>query len=397
MKILLRYKDLSIAYYIACMLSLLLFTFLDMRNMEHGVEAMIGAQTLTVLCVMVCLGSALKLYCIPQYKLFIPDKVMLFYLAYLLWVFVPILMNGIENASFVETFMVLMRQIMPILTLLITYNYVRNHGDSKWFGVLFCIMSLTYGYGYLSILFELRSVEDVIQMIVSYYVLYVLPLIMLVCKKKTRVFFILFTLVLLISSVKRGGIVALAGGLVVYGMTYFLASKKIKLTAIIGGLVIVTLLVGLFFYMGSSDESNLIERFESIEEDGGSGRSVVWYKTAMLLDKSDAGSLIFGHGYNRVALDSQLGLSAHNDFLEVCYDYGIIGLILYLLAFVAFGVKVLRFIWNKSPYAPAMAMFFAIYFMLSMISHIIIYSWANVMLLTVSYVCALEKVDETDK
>lgn len=318
---------------------------------------------------------------------------MLLYIVYLLWIFAPILLNDIEGDSASDKLYVLIKQIMPILTLLITYNYVLNHGDSKWFGRCFCVMLLIYVYGFLSIMFELLLSGYNIQMAASYYTVFVLPLVMLTCEKKTCVVFILITLLILTISMKRGGIVALFCGLVAYGVTYFL-SKKINISAIIGGVVVLLLFAGLFVYVGSSDEANVVQRFESVEDDDGSGRTAVWYNTIQLIENSDFMSLIFGHGYNKVAKETIYGLSAHNDFLEITYDYGIVGLILYISAFVSLAYMVLRLIRKRSPDASAMAMFFTIYLVLSMISHVIIYTWSNLIMLTIAYVSAREKLDE---
>lgn len=393
MKFLVRYSSLSVAYYIACMLSLIVFTYLDMRNTEHYVEPMAGARTLSALCMMVCVGAVLKFYWVPDYKLYRPTNTMLLYIVYLLWIFAPILLNDIEGDSASDKLYVLIKQIMPILTLLITYNYVLNHGDSKWFGRCFCVMLLIYVYGFLSIMFELLLSGYNIQMAASYYTVFVLPLVMLTCEKKTCVVFILITLLILTISMKRGGIVALFCGLVAYGVTYFL-SKKINISAIIGGVVVLLLFAGLFVYVGSSDEANVVQRFESVEDDDGSGRTAVWYNTIQLIENSDFMSLIFGHGYNKVAKETIYGLSAHNDFLEITYDYGIVGLILYISAFVSLAYMVLRLIRKRSPDASAMAMFFTIYLVLSMISHVIIYTWSNLIMLTIAYVSAREKLDE---
>ncbi len=172
-----------------------------------------------------------------------------------------------------------------------------------------------------------------------------------------------------------------------------MASKKVSIAAVAGGVVVLVLFVALFVYVGSSEESNVVARFESAQDDEGSGRTYVWQAAFDLIERSDFLPLLFGHGFNKVEKDSMLGLSAHNDFLEVTYDYGIVGLALYVSAFSAVGLIVFRLIRKKSPYAPAMAMFFTIYFLLSMISHIIIYSWACVIMLTISYVSAKEKLD----
>ena len=388
-----KYKTLSVAYYAFCMLLLTLYQVLEMRMMEHGVEPLPGSGMVTCFVLVVFAGSFLKFYLIPGYKAYMPTKVMIFYLVYWMWIFIPIVFNRLPDSG-MDQVIIFVRQMIPAFTLLLTYNFLLNHSDSKWFGWYFCGTALLYALQYFLIMRELFP--WIAHMMVSYYVLYMLPLVMLTSGKKRKVFFIVFTLLVLITSIKRGGLMAMAGGLVTYGVVYLFASQKIKAKVVISAAVVLSILVGVFFYMASAMDTggeNIVERFESVEDDEGSGRLVTWIKTYELIEDSDIGLLILGHGYNAVEKDSQLGWSAHNDFLEVTYDYGLIGLVLYSVAVISFGWYVLGHIRRKTKYALDLSMFFAIYMMLSMASHVIIYPWAGVIMLTISYISGRYKYE----
>ncbi len=392
MKLLLRYATLSTAYYVCCMLALTLFTYLSMRGTEHEVDPIRGTRTLSALCLLVCMGSAAKLYWVPGYKFYRPPNVIIFYVLYLVWIIAPTLLHDIEGDTLSDTVFVLIGMVMPVCTVLITYNYIMNHGENRWLRWFFCGMFIAYTIGFFHILTDLKSIGYVIQMIVSYFTLYTLPLIMLTSGKKTRILFIILTVIVLTVSVKRGGLVAMALGLAAFGATYLFSTRRVKAGAVVGSVIAFALFAVLFVFLGTLQESNVVQRFQDVENDEGSGRKTVWTRTAQMIAHSDAVSMVVGHGYDKVKQDSPLGLSAHNDFLEVAYDYGLVGLALYLCA----GILLLRLVWlaivRKSPDAPALAMFFTVYFSLSMISHIIIYPWANVILLTVSYICARDKL-----
>ncbi len=393
MRLVLRYSTLSTLYYIACMLCLLLYTFLSMRTMEHNVDSLSGTRTLSALCLLVCVLSVTRLYWVKGYLFYRPTTTMMLYIIYMLWVLVPTLLHDIESGSLSDVVTVIIDLLLPLSTLMITYNHMLNYGSCRWLRWVFCAMSLIYAIGYARIFMATLYTGGAIQMIISYFTLYMLPLILLSNGRKTSIFFVLFTFLCLMTSVKRGGLVALAGGLVVFGIVYFLTARKKSIGMIVTSIVLVCLLVAGFIYIGSMDENGVIERFENMESDDGSGRMVVWYKTCKLIGESEAVPLLVGHGYNKVSLDSQAGLSAHNDFLEVTYDYGLIGLCLYLAAYLSLFALVMRLIRGRSIYAPTMAMFFTIYFVLSMVSHIIIYPWANLIMLTIGYVSAREKLD----
>ncbi len=392
MKILLRTKWLSTAYYFCCMLALTLYTYLNLQGMERDAEPMRGTRMLSALCLLFSFGAALKPCWISGYRIYRPPNTIIFYVLYLVWLIVPTMMFGIGDGSLSDTVYGLTGELMPVCTVLITYNYLMNHGENRWLRWFFCFMWAVYAYGFFRIMLELLSFGAFIQMVVSYFTLYMLPLIMLTSGKKTRVVFIILTMLVLTVSMKRGGLVAFACGLVAYGVVYILSSKKIRAGMIIAGIVFFALFAGLFIALGTSEESNVIERFEGMENDEGSGRISVWKTTIRMIVSSDPATFVIGHGYDKVYEDSPLSLSAHNDFLEVTYDYGLVGLVLYLCAGLLLFRMVALLVKRKSGDAPAAAMFFTVYFILSMISHIIIYPWANIILLTVSYICAREKL-----
>ena len=115
------------------------------------------------------------------------------------------------------------------------------------------------------------------------------------------------------------------------------------------------------------------QRLSQISEDGGSGRfttyGLVWnsYKTADPIRK------LFGHGFNAVSLNQVSISSAHNDFLEILYDYGLIGLGVYVVFVIQLIMHGVRLYKMGSNHFPAYISALCIYFIMSMASHLIIY------------------------
>lgn len=101
--------------------------------------------------------------------------------------------------------------------------------------------------------------------------------------------------------------------------------KKIFLiTIIVVGLIFIYLYI-IDNYLGNL----LVERFSNIEDDGGSGRDQIWATIIDKINRSDVLLVLFGHGHNTVREIVDFP-AAHNDFLDVIYDYGFITLIFYL-------------------------------------------------------------------
>ena len=86
-------------------------------------------------------------------------------------------------------------------------------------------------------------------------------------------------------------------------------------------------------------------------------------------------SLLFGRGWQGSIRTAKISVTCHNDFLEVLIDFGIIGFICYISFIILLITMCLKMIKNKHIYAPAMGASLAMFFVSSMVSHIIIYPW----------------------
>lgn len=80
-------------------------------------------------------------------------------------------------------------------------------------------------------------------------------------------------------------------------------------------------------------EVSPLDRFE---DTSGSGRSEIYSSIVDGVKQSSFGSLLYGHGFYATAdltkktLGYNIAVVAHNDWLEIAYDFGLVGLILYL-------------------------------------------------------------------
>ena len=87
--------------------------------------------------------------------------------------------------------------------------------------------------------------------------------------------------------------------------------------------------------------------------------------------------IFFGHGFD--AVEANLGQSAHNEYLEILYDFGIIGFLIFFLIILLL-IKCYKQSFNRPVFA------FALVSMLvtMMFSHIIIYpTFSNSMMITI--------------
>ena len=210
----------------------------------------------------------------------------------------------------------------------------------------------------------------------SYYVLFLLPILLLTPHKWLRYVGLVVTGLVLFSSFKRGGVISFVLGIVAYLFVKEVLVERNFIRLLVFIIAIIVLCVILIFVDNAM--GNIIsERILNISEDGGSGRDQVWLTTWDMICRSEFTQLIFGHGHNAVLKNSPLELSAHNDFLEMLFNYGIVCLVPYLALHVQLIKQIFADIKMHNKNASVMAFTYTIFFILSIISHVIVYPWIS--------------------
>lgn len=204
----------------------------------------------------------------------------------------------------------------------------------------------------------------------AYYAITLIPAITTL-KGKNKYLFFMITVICSIIAGKRTGMITCILAIVLYilmiGKNF---SSKIK-TIIFGSILLVGAYLALNQIMGKEIDA-IVERFESIEEDDGSGRGELFSNIYNeITSNENFNSFVFGKGhYEVINSKSSNGFSAHNEFLEVAYDYGIIGLTIFLFIFVAI-YKIYRRAKERQ-YKVATFLSFVIFFIFSFTSHTIL-------------------------
>ena len=206
----------------------------------------------------------------------------------------------------------------------------------------------------------------------SYYVLFLLPTLLLTPQKWLRYVGLIITGLVLFSSFKRGGLVAFVLAIVAYLFVNEVLVER-KFTRLLVFLIAMIALFIILIFLDNAMGNIISERILNIREDGGSGRDQVWATTWNMIKTSNSEHLIYGHGCNGVLKNSPLGISAHNDFLEIMYNYGIVGFIPYLILHIQLMKQVFANIRVRNEYAAIIAFTYTIFFIMSMISIVILY------------------------
>ena len=127
------------------------------------------------------------------------------------------------------------------------------------------------------------------------------------------------------------------------------------------------------FYVFNYFSEALIGRFSNLESDQGSGRTIIYSNILSDFSSSDTFHVIFGHGFKSVRLITWPNELAHNDLLELLYDFGIIGFVIYLLYLITLLKNALRHrkeSLNKSLYSSFLSSL-VLYFIISSLNCVI--------------------------
>ncbi len=142
----------------------------------------------------------------------------------------------------------------------------------------------------------------------------------------------------------------------------------------INTIILVFLAVFLVYnYISTRYDIVIFERMDNIIEDGGSGRDKIYEKVWLSFKESSILKQLFGHGFNAVSLASFARTSAHNDFLEILYDCGVVGVTAYLWMIIKLIGYSRKLYAIKSDVAPMFFSALIIFLILSTVSHLIIY------------------------
>jgi len=166
----------------------------------------------------------------------------------------------------------------------------------------------------------------------AYDVLSLFPFIFLIADKKilsSIVFILLFSIVLM--GIKRGAILIALIATIIYVLYLVKAGDKFKFRNFLTGLILLAFL-GYFLHRFYSTNVFLQSRLLVLLEGGVSGRDVIYSKIYNYWkDSENMANLFFGYGlWSSIKI---AGNAAHNDWLELLSNCGIMGVLIYLSLF----------------------------------------------------------------
>ena len=360
----------------------------SMQTMDGDLEGTSLVAYVSVLLLLYLTPTILIYYSSPRPK--VASHLIRTLTILLIWMSVASLLSSYSNLR--GTIFQILRILLPLVTLKLAFSYTQKNGVDKTIHLASIGMMLLIVIQYFAI-YRVTIWESGGHLITAYYPLFILPLVLMNRSKAIRVGAILLVTLVIFTSLKRGGVIALAASLVAYICSYFYIKGQGS-KSLFYAMFSILVIAGVFSYLSLGEYSEIIERMMNIRDDEGSGRLTVWETSLGMILSSDTMPFLFGHGFNAVLRDSPLELSAHNDLLEAWYDFGLVGLIAYLSFLWVTMRYTKRLLREKSSVAPHMAMTLTFMLILTMISHVLIYFFMTLICLTIGTIAGKHEYDE---
>lgn len=244
----------------------------------------------------------------------------------------------------------------------------------KKFRKVFSLLAVMGGI-YMVLALRLKDLESQTNMV--YFCLLTFPMLLLTPQKRQRYFLLILSTFAAFLSMKRSMILSFALFWGIIEIKYLL-SKGRRSYAIVLSAVMIIAVYGSFNVADDVTEGHLSERLnisndEDEDEDITNGREAIYLTTTEMIMSSSTAHKILGNGHNAVRRDSLLNISAHNEFLEIIYDYGIIMLFLYLCFWIYILKQWFYHFRNNTPYFVPYTLSVCLFGIMAMVSQLVLY------------------------
>lgn len=222
-------------------------------------------------------------------------------------------------------------------------NLIGDLDIIKYFIFLYVINLIQYYYAFNFI----NSDGLNLQINDIYGIVYLLPIIVLL-KRNFSIILLLLNIYLVLFSLKRGAFITFSFTSLVFILNAFKIWQN--RTKAIGFIILVGFLLtsGFLILELLKSESASFERFSALEYDNGSGRMEIYDQLLdVILKRDELFDVLFGSGFTG-SIQNADNL-AHNEFLEILINLGIIGVLtLFLMLYYLYKISKIKINLEKS-------------------------------------------------
>lgn len=296
------------------------------------------------------------------------DRIVFFVMLIPVWQFyVSIIMGAPLSMNMI--YQIFVWPMLFVIVYIMTKDDIFQLPTLKYGSILWMVSSI-----YVVYILRTRMFNDVY---LTYYLILAIPF-LVTLKDKCKYIWVAIITIIILFTYKRTGLMCLVmGGAIYLLVNYIIQNKKSKKLRwfFILTLIFIAAIIFINNYMGILP---VFRRMENISEDNGSDRFVIWNYLITTFKNDSLITKLLGHGYtgcNRVL--NGVYAAAHNDFVEILLDYGLIGFINHCVYILIIIKNLFGYIKIKANCSSGYAFMIVAWFMLMMFSFV---SWQSILM-----------------
>ncbi len=290
-----------------------------------------------------------------------------YWLFWSVWIFIDFYLfgnNGVGISNFFHA-------LFPACCYFIFYRFFANNYFSIIHICFFVLLWIEAVYFCYQTTFSLNNLVLGTDAIISNMVFWSVALIpFLLLLHNTSIKFLLLVISFAVTLVSGKRSASICSGVIILFTTWPLLKKKSSSIKI--GLLFLLSILFIFLYRYFSFYFEYINnRFSNGGLDG-NGRVPIYEKIMLKFESGGALSLFYGNGYNSIY--SLVGTNAHNDALQMLFDYGLVGLFSYILFVFLLAKMVITSRKKLLYFYPSLLAVLVIVVVLGMVSNIYVFN-----------------------
>lgn len=278
------------------------------------------------------------------------------------WILIVFFINGAETWDMLVQ---MNMSVLWILSYLFFYDYTQRGDTEKKDVFRFAVFTLLF-YCCATVYYSVNALQNYghyTAMNIIYYALAIFPWTLTEGKKERVLYACIFVVTFI--SLKRGAIIALP---IMYAIETFLRERDrgdaVRKIARLMGLLIAVLVA--FYFVDLYTDGLMTQRFSIEELSTGSGRTNNYRAAIATIRERDLVQLMLGGGIGSSV--DLLGTGVHNEWLEMLFSFGVIGLVIYTSFIVGILVRTKQICRVNARLGSIAGMSVVLYLILSFVS-----------------------------
>lgn len=262
------------------------------------------------------------------------------------FVFTLSFLNHKVSSEYLKAILVVLLPFYPTFYLAIKKEIELKH--FVYFFIISLPISILHFNNEQAALLEATMLDDVVNN-AAYSFVGLIPFVFLIRKRLLAYISLVIISYFIIQGAKRGALVVGAVGFLMYVYYQLRTVPKDKRFRAYALVIIGFIAMGYYINIYYSEHLFLQQRLDEMSEGYSSGRDIIYASIYNnWINSENIFNLIFGYGFKGSKLLSSTGNSAHNDWLELLANNGLVGVGVYLFLFYSLIKSTFNRAWSKN-------------------------------------------------